>query len=117
MKNIFAAIILCTILAAPTFGTAQGSAQDSVLTTVLKVTNLHCDGDMPAIKKRLLNQDGIDDVRFTGRAGTASTFTVTYHSAATNQAQIETAIESTPGCDDQSETPYRVKRDRPKSKR
>lgn len=115
MKNT---IMLLLAFAAATFNmNASAQVGDSVRTATLKVINLHCDGDMPAIKKQLLNQDGIDDVRFTGRSGTAATFTISYHSAATSQEQIETAIESTPGCDDQGETPYRVKRERTKTKR
>jgi copper chaperone CopZ len=116
IMNQFSAII-ALVFAVLFCGNLQAQQADSVKTAVLKVVNLHCDGDMPAIKKQLLNQEGIDDVRFTGRNGTASTFTVTYHSAATNQSQIETAIEATPGCDDQGETPYRIKRERAKAKR
>ncbi len=96
---------------------ASAQVSDSVKTAVVKVVNLHCDGDMPAIRKQLLNQDGIDEVSFTGRNGSAATFTVTYHSAATTQPAIEAAIEKTPGCDDQGETPYRVRRERAKSRR
>ena len=72
---------------------------------------------MPTIKKRLLNQDGIDEVVFTDRRDEHSTFTVTYHSSAITQAAIEKAVESTPGCDDPSEKPYRVTKERPRKKK
>lgn len=84
---------------------------DSLKTAVIKVTNLHCGNDMPTIKKRLLNQDGIDEVTFTDIKGETSTFTITYHTSVTGQGQIEKAIETTPGCDDKRETPYRVKKE------
>lgn len=84
---------------------------DGVKKAVVKVVNLHCNNDMPTIKKQLLNQDGIEEVAFTAIAGTSSTFTITYQSAATSQEQIEKAIEATPGCDDKSSTPYKVKKE------
>jgi copper chaperone CopZ len=95
---------------------AQNAQTDSIKTVSIKVSNLHCNGDMPTIKKRLLNQDGIDEVSFTDREAERSTFTVTFHSSATNEAVIEKAIESTPGCDDQTETPYRVVKERKRKK-
>jgi copper chaperone CopZ len=89
---------------------------DSVLTVVIKVKNLHCNNDMPTIKKRLLNAEGIDEVQFTDRKNEVSVFTVTYHSAATSKEQIEQVIEATPGCDNKNEMPYRVKKEKPAKK-
>lgn len=109
--------IVFVMVAAATMCTAAAQAQsnvDSVLTTEIKVVNLHCNNDMPTIKKRLLNQDGVDEVKFTDRNGDASVFTIVYHTAATSRPQIEKAIETTPGCDDKTETPYRVSRKKPK---
>lgn len=114
MKQIFISVVALFTLLSSTNTTSAQSAADSVQKAVITVRNLHCNGDMPTIKKRLLNQDGIDEVSFTERDGDLSTFTILFHSSATNPAQIEKAIESTPGCDDQSETPYRVKRDKKK---
>jgi len=116
VKSIFNSIV--ALLAAILLSSTAASAQtpDSVKTATIRVGNLHCNGDMPTIKKRLLNQDGVDDVAFTDREGERSTFTVTYHSSATTEAAIERAIETTPGCDDQSETPYRVVRERKRKK-
>jgi len=85
---------------------------DSVKKLTMKVTNLHCNNDMPTIKKRLLNQEGVDDVTFTEILNETSMFTITYHSSVTDRQQIEKAVESTPGCDNKNETPYKVKKDR-----
>ncbi|MBS1616202.1 MAG: hypothetical protein JST06_08820 [Bacteroidetes bacterium] len=111
MCKILLACIALLLAGAPA-AEAQSAAPDSVKTVLIKVRNLHCDGDMPTIKKRLINQDGIDDVAFTERDGSQATFTITYHSSATREDVIEQAIESTPGCDDKSETPYRVVKER-----
>jgi len=113
-RYIMAAALFC----AATFFSVVTRAQvtsDTVKKISVKVTNLHCNNDMPTIKKRLLNQEGIDKVEFTDIAGETSVFTIVYHSSVTDQERIEKYIESTPGCDAQDETPYRVKRSRKKS--
>lgn len=117
MKHLLQSLLVA--IAATLFSSPAASAQtpDSVKTATVRVGNLHCNGDMPTIKKRLLNQDGIDDVAFTERDGEVSVFTVTYHTSVTNPAAIETTIERTPGCDDKSETPYRVQRERGSKKK
>jgi hypothetical protein len=117
MKFLSCTAAVLAVLFSFTRVSAQTAGADSVKTTIIKVTNLHCNGDMPAIKKRLLNQDGVDEVSFTDRNGDVSTFTIRYHSSATDQPAIEKAIESTPGCDDQTETPYRVKKERAAKKK
>lgn len=106
--------ILCLLLSCVT-GAAFAQA-DTAKTITLKVTNLHCNNDMPTIKKRLLNADGIDEVSFTGISGQTSTFTIVYHTTVTSRDEIEKAIEATPGCDNKDETPYRVKQDKNRKK-
>lgn len=108
---------LSTIFSIHTASAQGAAAPDSVKTATIKVGNLHCNGDMPTIQKRLLNQEGVDDVAFSDRSDETSTFTVTYHTSATSEAAIHKAIESTPGCDDKSETPYRVVKDAPRKKK
>lgn len=108
------AMAIAFIFFAPT-AKAQAVA-DTAKKITLKVTNLHCGNDMPTIKKRLLNQDGIDEVAFTDILGETSVFTITYHTSVTTQQKIEQLVESTPGCDDKNETPYRVKRSAKKTK-
>ena len=110
MNKIFTAIIaiVAILFSTATFG--QEAKTNGAKTAVIKVSNLHCNNDMPTIKKQLLNQDGVEEVTFTAISNESSTFTVIYQSAATSQDQIEKTIESTPGCDDQSEKPYRVKK-------
>ena len=74
--------------------------------------NLTCDGDMPTIKKQLLNQDGVESVTFTKRVSNASDFTIAYNEEVISLEQLRKTIETTPGCDDKSTTPYRVKKDK-----
>lgn len=117
MKKIIASIAaLITILFITLPAAAQSNA-DSVQQAIIKVSNLHCNNDMPTIKKQLLNQDGIEDVSFTGISGDVSVFTINYHTSAISRDQIEKAIESTPGCDDKRETPYKVKKEGSRKKK
>ncbi len=109
------AALLCALFFSFSSVRAQSAAADpQIKTIVVPVVNLHCNGDMPTIKARLLNQEGIMEVEFTDRKRDLSTFTVQYHSAATTAEAVEKAIESTPGCDAPEETPYRVKRSKKK---
>ena len=116
IKNLVFAIALGGTLFLTTKASAQ-TGTDSVKTATLKVVNLHCNNDMPTIKKQLLNQDGIEEVAFTEIEGDASVFTITYHSSATSREQIEKAIEGTPGCDDKSARPYKVRKETSRKKK
>ena len=110
------AALLCALFFSCSSVRAQNAVADpQIKTIVIPVVNLHCNGDMPTIKARLLNQEGIMGVEFTDRKRDLSTFTVQYHSAATTAEAVEKAIESTPGCDAPEEMPYRVKKSKKKA--
>jgi copper chaperone CopZ len=106
MKQIIS--FVAAIAACSYTHTATAQQPDTLKTATLQVINLHCANDMPTIKKRLLNQDGIDDVTFTPLRYESSSFTIHYHTAVTTALQIEKLIETTPSCDDPNEYPYRV---------
>lgn len=108
MKSVFSFLLLSISFF---FISQSATAQsDTAKKAVVTVVNLTCDGDMPTIKKRLLNQDGIETVDFTKRSAGASEFTILFNGGVITIEQIRKAIESTPGCDDKSTTPYRVKK-------
>jgi copper chaperone CopZ len=81
---------------------------DTLKSTTLTVTGLTCNGDMSTIKKKLINQDGIDEVNYTELKKGKVTFTVKYHSSITTEKQIREWIESVPGCDDPNVYPYKA---------
>lgn len=110
MKSIsFLLGIILSILINNNTAFAQTSTSQKA---VVAVKNLACDGDMPTIKKQLLNQDGIEEVTFTKRNNGLSTFTIMFNGEVLTLDQIHKAIEATPGCDDKSTTPYRVKKNK-----
>ena len=102
--------LLLVVLLAGTSGILRGqSAPDTLKTSTVKITGITCQGDMPQIKKKLINQDGIDEVSFTEAKGGLSTFTVSYHTSVISEQQILALIESSPCCDNPNEFPYKAK--------
>lgn len=111
MKSLFSFLFVIASLCISNSLSAQSDT--AAAKTVVSVVNLTCDGDMPTIKKQLLNQDGVESVAFTKRAGGASDFTILYNGQVISIEQIRKTIEDTPGCDDKSSRPYRVKKEKP----
>ena len=116
MKKIFISIATIAAVLFISITASAQTAKETVKKAVIKVVNLHCKDDMPTIKKQLLNQDGIETVAFTSLTNESSVFTISYMEGVTSQEQIEKVIEATPGCDDKSTTPYKVRRDTKKKK-
>ncbi|RAI99736.1 copper chaperone CopZ [Chitinophaga skermanii] len=117
MKSVlfFLFAIVCFVVT-PRVASAQSNNNEPKKVEI-NITNLTCDGDMPTIKKQLVNLDGIEAVEFTKRKSNISKFTVQFDETVISLEQIYKAIETTPGCDDKSTTPYRVKQNKsPKSK-
>jgi len=82
---------------------------DTLKTATIKVKGISCTMDLPIIKKKLVNQEGIDEVTYTEVKSEAVFFTVKYHTSVTNEKQIRSAIEAAPSCDAPNERPYKVK--------
>ena len=85
------------------------TASDTLKTATIKVSGISCNGDMPLIKKKLINQEGIDEVNFSAAKGGAVTFTVKYHSSITTEKKIREWIEAAPSCDNPNLYPYKAK--------
>ncbi len=104
-RIIFLMVFLFTTI---TITIAQTQA-DSVKTYIIKVTGIGCDGDMTVIKKKLINQEGIDEVTFTDKKSGASQFTIVFHPFYISESKIKEIVESAPCCDNPDEFPYKVK--------
>jgi copper chaperone CopZ len=108
--TLFSLIVLNVI-------TTKAHAQQEVKNTTITVKNLTCNGDLPTIKKQLLKHDGILDVSFSPIKSQSSLFIIKYQDKVTTPTLIEKVIETTQGCDDKTQTPYRVdKKSAPKGK-
>jgi hypothetical protein len=72
---------------------------------------------MPLIKKKLINQEGIDEVSYTEAKGGAVTFSVKYHSSLITEKKVREMIEAAPSCDNPNLYPYKTKTIFPKPKK
>lgn len=108
MKSIISIIILFIAIAITNTVIAQTGA-DTLKTATIKVSGITCNGDMPVIRKKLLNQEGIDEAAFSAAKSGAVTFTVKYHSAIITEKKIREVIEGAPSCDNPNLYPYKVK--------
>lgn len=83
--------------------------KDTLKIISVKISGITCSGDLPIIKKKLINQPGIDDVKFEKTKSDTVIFKIEYHTSAIDEAKIRKAIEAAPSCDYPNEFPYKVK--------
>ena len=107
MRTIFSITIIFIMLGV--INSAKAQANDTLKTATIKIKGISCTMDLPIIKKKLVNEEGIDDVTYSELKSEAVFFTVKYHTAIITEQQIRSAIENAPSCDDPSEKPYKVK--------
>ncbi len=60
MKTIISIIALFIALGTTYFAKAQ--ANDTLKTATIKIKGISCTMDLPIIKKKLVNEDGIEDI-------------------------------------------------------
>ena len=82
---------------------------DTVKTATIKIGGIACNMDMPIIKKKLLNQEGVDEATYSEAKSGSVIFTVKYHSSIITEKKIREVIEAAPSCDNPNELPYKVK--------
>ena len=89
---------------------AQNSTQnsDSTKTITVKVKGVTCSGDLKTIAGNVEKLAGVTQCK-TGKMGATSSFEVSYNPAKVNVKDIHTAIESTSGCENPNDRPYKVK--------
>ena len=78
MKTIISIIALFITLGTTNFAKAQ--ANDTLKTATIKIKGISCTMDLPIIKKKLVNEDGVEDVTYSEVKSEAVFFTVKYHS-------------------------------------
>lgn len=107
MKTIISIIIVFATLGLT--NTVKAQANDTLKIATIKIKGISCSMDLPIIKKKLVNEDGIDDITYSEVKSDAVIFTVKYHTSIITEKQIRTAIENAPACDNPNEKPYKVK--------
>ncbi|MFY8091453.1 MAG: hypothetical protein ACOVMI_09380 [Chitinophagaceae bacterium] len=109
MKKIVKAIFIFSFIVFKTSTLKAQATVDSVKTAIVKVSGIHCEGDMPEIKELLINKEGIDDVLFTSLKNGSSNFTIIYHTSVLKETQFKAIIEKIPSCSNAKVFPYKVK--------
>jgi copper chaperone CopZ len=111
MKNLFA--LLLTVLGLFCIQNVQAQSaqanQDEVKVVTVKVSGVCCNGDLATLKKKLVNQEGIDEVSADDAKKEATNIKVKYHTAIISEEKIRSLIEKTEGCEKPGELPYKVK--------
>ena len=79
------------------------------VTATIKIGGITCNMDLPIIKKKLINQDGVDEATYSEAKSGSVIFTVKYHPAIIAEKKIQEVIEAAPSCDNPNELPYKVK--------
>lgn len=111
MKNVFVAFLtlICVGLAQGLMAQTAQAAKDEVKVVTVKVSGVCCNGDLASIKKKLVNQEGIDEVTADNAKKEATNIKVKYHTALVSEAKIRSLIEKTESCEKDGELPYKVK--------
>ncbi|WP_353484661.1 hypothetical protein [Haliscomenobacter sp.] len=111
MKNVFATLLTMVGLCFAQGLQAQtaNAPQDEVKVVTVKVSGVCCNGDLATLKKKLVNQEGIDEVTANDAKKEATNIKVKYHTGVISEAKIRSLIEKTEGCEKDGELPYKVK--------
>jgi copper chaperone CopZ len=111
MKNLFTLllIVLGLFCAQNVHAQSAQATQDEVKVVTVKVSGVCCNGDLATLKKKLVNQEGIDEVSAENAKKEATNIKVKYHTAIISEEKIRSLIEKTEGCEKPGELPYKVK--------
>lgn len=105
-------VIVALVFVANTAVSAQTTGTDDHTTTIkissIKVKGVGCSADIKSISSNVQALKGVSNCEI-GKKGAVSTFVVTFDTAVVSEKEIYTAIESTGGCKNPNDRPYKVK--------
>jgi copper chaperone CopZ len=99
------------LLAFPIISEAQNNSQaDTISKTItVKVKGVTCSSDLKTIATNVEKLSGVTSCKST-KMGATSSFEVIYNPAQIAEKEIYSAIESTGGCENPADRPYKVKK-------
>ena len=119
MKNRFFYILTLVFAFTCTFAlsSAAQTSKDPSKTTEngtvqkikLKVSGVTCSGDCKDIEKVVTKLNGVSSVKMLGKPAATSVFEVSFNPAVVSEKEIRAAVESTPGCENPNDRPYKVR--------
>ena len=81
----------------------------TVKTIKIKVTGITCSGDCKDIQKEVSKIPGVVEFKQVGKPSATSVFEINFDPATVSEKDIRKAVESTPGCKNPDDRPYKVK--------
>jgi len=105
-KKLIIAILLFTAIGNKSFAQNETPATDTTIT--IKVKGVTCNNDLKTLSTNVKELKGVSDCK-PGKAGPVSVFKITYNASLVSTKEIFKAIESTEGCSDPKDRPYKVK--------
>lgn len=106
MKTLFSIIIALMTVATSNGIFAQ--TKDTAKTATIKVSGIDCSTDLKTVTGNVKKLKGVSSFRQTGKTGTTYVFKVKFNPALVTEKEINAAIESTGGCENPEEKPYKV---------
>ena len=86
------------------------AAQSQKFQTIkLKVSGITCSGDCKDIQKVVAKLNGVTSCKQIGKPTATSVFEVTFDPAMVTEKEIRSKVEDTPGCENPTDRPYKVK--------
>lgn len=93
-------------IANTSFAQTQTSVTDTTIT--IKVKGVTCKNDLVTLSDNIKELKGVAECK-SGKVGPVSEFQITFNKALVGTKELFKAIESTPGCSDPKDRPYKVK--------
>lgn len=116
MKKIAYLVIACTISLTSAFAQTRTTNTQTVEQTeqektsiTLKISGINCGNDLRTLSERLNSFEGVYNCETVGKRGAKTKFKVDYNPSVITEKDIRKAFESTPGCSDPNDLPYKVK--------
>ncbi|MBT8219602.1 MAG: hypothetical protein KJP00_07250 [Bacteroidia bacterium] len=105
-------VLVALVFAAQTDALSQTTSTEqavsSIKTSSIKVKGVGCSADIKSISNNVKALKGVSNCEIE-KKGAVSTFVVTFDTALVSEEDIYTAIESTGGCKNPNDRPYKVK--------
>ncbi len=86
----------------------QQAEQDNTIVS-LKVSGITCGHDLKTLTDKVKALEGVSSCETIGKRGVKTNFKIAYNPSVVSEKDIRAAFESTPGCTDPTELPYKVK--------
>ena len=90
--------------------TITAAPAQKLQTIKIKVSGVTCSGDCKDIEKSVRKTNGVASAKLVGKPSSTSAFEISFDPAVITEKEIRKIVESTPGCENPDDRPYKVKK-------